>query len=243
LDIRDVAHPRRIGAVSDSNFSYWHSATFNNDGTKILFSDEWGGGGQPKCRSFDKPQWGADAIFTLNNGQMQFQSYYKMMAPQTALENCVAHNGSLIPIPGRDIMAQSWYQGGRSVFDWTDAAHPKEIAFFDRGPVDSTEMQSGGYWSTYWYNGVIVGSEISRGLDIFELKPSGFLTQNEINAAKSVHLDYFNAQGQVKFIWPKTYSLARAYVDQLERANPGETRKIADYRRALDRAEKAPEAE
>src|SRR5437762_3524037 len=136
LDIRDAAHPRRIGAVSDSNFSYWHSATFNNDGTKILFSDEWGGGGQPKCRSFDKPEWGADALFTVNNGQMQFQSYYKMLAPQTPLENCVAHNGSLIPVPGRDIMVQSWYQGGVSIFDWTDAAHPKEVAFFDRGPVD-----------------------------------------------------------------------------------------------------------
>ena len=243
LDIRDPAHPVRIDAVSDSNFSYWHSATFNNDGTKLLFSDEWGGGGQPKCRKTDNPHWGADAIFSLRGRQLKFQSYYKMLAPQTPQENCVAHNGSLIPIPGRDVMVQAWYQGGLSVFDWTDAAHPKEIAFFDRGPVDSTEMQSGGYWSTYWYNGVIVGSEIARGLDIFELKPSGFLTQNEIDAAKSVHLDYFNAQGQVKFTWPKTFSLARAYVDQLERANPANGRKIAEYRNALDRAEKAPEAE
>ena len=244
LDIRDPAHPVRIGAVSDSNFSYWHSATFNNDGTKLLFSDEWGGGGQPKCRKTDKREWGADAIFTLQNRkQMQFQSYYKLPAPQTPQENCVAHNGSLIPIPGRDIMVQAWYQGGLSVFDWTDPKHPKEIAFFDRGPVDSTEMGNGGYWSTYWYNGVIVGSEISRGLDIFELKPSGFISQNEIDAAKSVHLDYFNTQGQVKFTWPKTYSLARAYVDQLERTNPAAGRKIAEYRQALDRAEKAPEAE
>ena len=102
-------------------------------------------------------------------GKLKFQSYYKMPAPQTAQENCVAHNGSLIPIPGRDVMVQAWYQGGISVFDWTDAAHPKEIAFFDRGPVDSTEMASGGSWSAYWYNGVIVSSEIARGLDIFEL--------------------------------------------------------------------------
>ncbi|HET7468492.1 MAG TPA: hypothetical protein VFJ81_02415, partial [Gemmatimonadales bacterium] len=180
LDISDPANPKRIGAVSDSNFSYWHSATFNNDGTKILFSDEWGGGGQPKCRKTDKPEWGADAIFTLADRKMQFQSYYKMLAPQTVNENCVAHNGSLIPIPGRDVMVQAWYQGGISVFDWTDAAHPKEIAFFDRGPVDSTKMASGGSWSVYWYNGVMVSSEISRGLDIFELTPSAFISKHEL---------------------------------------------------------------
>jgi len=239
LDIRDPAHPVRIAAVSDSNFSYWHSATFNNDGTKILFSDEWGGGGQPKCRKTDKREWGADAIFTITHQKMQFQSYYKLPAPQTPEENCVAHNGSLIPIPGRDVMAQAWYQGGVSVFDWTDAAHPKEIAFFDRGPVDSTEMASGGYWSVYWYNGVLVGSEISRGLDIFELKPSGFISQNEIDAAKSVHLDYFNTQGQVKLVWPATFSLARAYLDQLERSKGLEAGKITAIREALVGAEKA----
>jgi hypothetical protein len=239
LDIRDPSHPTRIGAVSDSNFSYWHSATFNNSGSKLLFSDEWGGGGQPKCRKTDKKEWGADAIFTLTNRQMQFQSYYKMPAPQTPEENCVAHNGSLIPIPGRDVMVQAWYQGGLSVFDWTDPKHPKEIAFFDRGPVDSTEMKSGGYWSTYWYNGVIVGSEISRGLDIFELEPSGFLTQNELEAAKSVKLAYFNVQGQPKFTWPATYSLARAYLDQLERSNGMDMAKIADVRGELAKAEQS----
>jgi hypothetical protein len=240
LDIRDPAHPQRIGAVSDSNFSYWHSATFNNDGTKILFSDEWGGGGQPKCRKTDPHEWGADAIFTIANRKMQFQSYYKLPAPQTPQENCVAHNGSLIPIPGRDVMVQAWYQGGLSVFDWTDAAHPKEIAFFDRGPVDSTEMASGGYWSTYWYNGVIVGSEISRGLDIFELKPSAFISQNEIDAAKSVHLNYLNTQGQPKLVWPATFSLARSYLDQLERSKGLDSGKISSTRQALSNAEKAP---
>jgi LVIVD repeat len=238
LDIRDPAHPVRIAAVSDSNFSYWHSATFNNDGTKILFSDEWGGGGQPKCRKTDKREWGADAIFTIAQQKMQFQSYYKLPAPQTPQENCVAHNGSLIPIPGRDVMVQAWYQGGLSVFDWTDAAHPKEIAFFDRGPVDSTKMEGGGYWSTYWYDGVIVGSEISRGLDIFELKPSGLISQNEIDAAKSVHLDYFNTQGQVKLVWPATFSLARAYLDQLERSKGLDAGKISAVREALTGAEK-----
>ena len=239
LDIRDQAYPVRIAAVSDSNFSYWHSATFNTDGTKILFSDEWGGGGQPKCRKTDKREWGADAIFTIAQQKMQFQSYYKLPAPQTPEENCVAHNGSLIPIPGRDVMVQAWYQGGLSVFDWTDAAHPTEIAFFDRGPVDSTKMEGAGYWSTYWYDGVIVGSEITRGLDIFELKPSGFISQNEIDAAKSVHLDYFNTQGQVKLVWPATFSLARAYLDQLERSNSLEAGKITAVRAALAGAEKA----
>ncbi len=239
LDIRDPAQPVRIGAAADSNFSYWHSATFNNDGSKILFSDEWGGGTQPKCRITDKPEWGADAIFTLADRKMQFQSYYKLPAPQTPQENCVAHNGSLIPIPGRDVMVQAWYQGGISVFDWTDAKNPKEIAFHDRGPVDSTRLEGGGSWSVYWYNGVMVSSEISRGLDIFELMPSGFISQNEIAAAKSVRQDYLNTQGQQKLVWPPSFALARAYVDQLERSKGLETGRISAVREALNGAEKA----
>jgi hypothetical protein len=237
LDIRDVANPQRIGAVADSNFSYWHSATFSNDGSKLLFSDEWGGGGQPKCRATDRHEWGADAIFTVENRAMKFQSYYKMLAPQTPLENCVAHNGSLIPIPGRDVMVQAWYQGGISVFDWTDPAHPKEIAFFDRGPVDSTKPAGGGSWSAYWYNGNIYSSEIARGLDVFELQSSAFLSQNEIDAAKSVHFDYFNTQGQQKIVWPATFALARAYVDQLGRNNGLAAGKVAATRTGLARAE------
>jgi hypothetical protein len=238
LDIRDVANPKRIGAVSDSNFSFWHSATFNNDGTKILFSDEWGGGGQPRCRATDKPEWGADAIFTLTHDTMTFKSYYKLPAPQTQFENCVAHNGSLIPIPGRDVMVQAWYQGGISVFDWTDAAHPKEIAFFDRGPIDSTRMVGGGSWSAYWYNGRIYSSEIARGLDIFELLPSGLISKNELDAAKEVHLDYLNVQDQQKLVWPTSVSVARAYLDQLERNNGLPAARIAAIRAELDRAEK-----
>ncbi len=243
IDISDPVHPVRLGTVSDSNFSYWHSATFNNDGTKILFSDEWGGGGQPKCRVTDKKEWGADAIFTIVDRKMQFQSYYKLPAPQTPQENCVAHNGSLIPIPGRDVMVQAWYQGGISVFDWTDAAHPKEIAFFDRGPVDSTRLADGGSWSAYWYNGVIVSSEIARGLDIFELAPSGFISQNEIDAAKSVHLDYLNAQGQPKYVWPASFSLARAYVDQIARSNGLSADRISAIRQTLTSAERASGAQ
>jgi hypothetical protein len=239
LDIHDPANPVRLAAVSDSNFSYWHSATFNNDGTKVLFSDEWGGGGQPKCRSTDPAQWGADAIFTIANNAMNFQSYYKLPAPQTNYENCVAHNGSLIPIPGRDVMVQAWYQGGISVFDWTDAVHPREIAYFDRGPIDSTRMASGGEWSAYWYNGVIVGSEIARGLDIWELTPSAYLSQNEIDAAKTVHLDYLNTQGQPKFVWPPSFALARAYVDQLGRSNGLASDRITSLRQALASAESA----
>ena len=237
LDIRDPAHPKRIGEVADPNFSFWHSATFNNDGTKILFTDEWGGGSQPRCRSTDKPEWGADAIFTLVNGKMDFVGYYKLPAPQTSNENCVAHNGSLIPVPGRDIMVQSWYQGGISIFDWTDPARPKEIAFHDRGPMDSTKMVSGGTWSAYWYNGSIYSSEMSRGLDVFALRPSGFLTQNEIDAAKTVRLDNLNAQSQPKASWPASFVVARAYVDQLARGNGLSAARVASIRAELDRAE------
>ena len=239
LNIKDPAHPVRLDAASDSNFSYWHSATFNNDGTKVLFSDEWGGGGQPKCRATDPRDWGADAIFTIADNKMHFQSYYKLPAPQTSLENCVAHNGSLIPIPGRDVMVQAWYQGGVSVFDWTDATHPVEIAYFDRGPMDSTRMVTGGFWSTYWYNGKIVGSEIERGLDVFELQPSEYLSQNEIDAAKTIHFDYLNVQGQPKFVWPPSFALARAYVDQLERSKGLASDKIASVRQELTSAESA----
>ena len=238
LDIRDPAHPRRVAAVADSNFAFWHSATFNNDGTKLLFTDEWGGGLAPKCRATDKPEWGADAIFTVAHDTMTFRSYYKLPAPQTANENCVAHNGSLVPVPGRDIMVQGWYQGGISVFDWTDPAHPKEIAYFDRGPMDSTKLVGAGSWSAYWYNGYIVSSEIGRGLDVLELLPSGWLSQNEIDAAKLVHFDYLNVQDQPKLVWPPSFAVARAYVDQLERSNGLASDKVAAARSALARAER-----
>ena len=239
LDIRDVANPKRIGAAADSNFSFWHSATFNNDGTKILFTDEWGGGLQPRCRPTDKPEWGANAIFTLSGNTMEFKSYYKLPAPQTSNENCVAHNGTLIPVPGRDIMAQGWYQGGVSVFDWTDPAHPKEIAFFDRGPMDSTKLVGAGSWSAYWYNGYIVSSEIARGLDIFELTASTLLSQNEIDAAKLVRFDYLNAQDQQKLVWPASFVVARAYLDQLARSGGLPTARINATRDALSAAERA----
>jgi hypothetical protein len=238
LDIREAAHPIRIDFVADPNMSFWHSATFTNDGKKVLFSDEWGGGGGPKCRSTDKMEWGADAIFTIEKNKMVFKSYYKMPAAQTQQENCVAHNGSLIPIPGRDVMVQAWYQGGVSVFDWTDPMHPKEIAFFDRGPMNSERLMSAGSWSVYWYNGVLVSSEIARGLDIYELLPSGLITQNEIDAAKTVKMDYWNTQEQRKFVWPPSFAMAKAFVDQLERSKGLSTEKIASTRAALAAAEK-----
>jgi hypothetical protein len=238
LDIRDAAHPVRLDAASDANMSFWHSATFSNDGSKILFTDEWGGGSAPRCRATDKKEWGADALFTIQNDKLVFHSYYKMPAPQTPQENCVAHNGSLIPIPGREVMVQAWYQGGVSVFDWTDVEHPKEIAYFDRGPVDATRLVGAGSWSAYWYNGVIVSSEIQRGLDIYELVPSGLLTQNEIDAAKSVKFQYWNTQDQQKIVWPPTFALVRAYLDQLERSKGLPTDAIASARKTLQSAEK-----
>ncbi|NND72973.1 MAG: hypothetical protein HKN43_15470 [Rhodothermales bacterium] len=239
LDITDPANPKRLDAVADSNFAYWHSATFNNEGTQILFTDEWGGGGQPKCRASDPKEWGANAYFTLEDGKMNFQSYYKLPAAQTPEENCVAHNGSLIPVPGRDIMVQSWYQGGISIFDWTDLNNVVEIAYHDRGPVNADQMQMGGSWSVYWYNGLIVSSEIARGLDILELVPSGYLSANEIAAAKTVKLDYLNAQGQPKFVWPSSVELSNAYLDQLERDGGLSGANLESARTALNEASMA----
>jgi hypothetical protein len=239
IDISDVANPRRIGAAADSNMQFWHSATFNNDGTKILFSDEWGGGSAPRCRVTDKMEWGSDALFTLENREMKFKSYYKMPAAQTGFENCVAHNGSLVPIPGRDVMIQAWYQGGVSLFDWTDASHPQEIAFMDRGPIDTLGAgANAGSWSIYWYNGYMYSSEIGRGFDVFALLPSGFISTNELDAARTVHYDYLNAQGQPKMVWPPSFSLSRAYLDQLERGNGQSADMIAAARTGLANAER-----
>ena len=241
LDIRDPAHPVRLAAAADSNFAYWHSATFNNDGTKVLFTDEWGGGIAPRCRATDRPQWGADAIFTVASGgrALTFTGYYKLPVAQTATENCVAHNGNLIPVPGRDIMVQGWYQGGVSVFDWTDPAHPTEIAYFDRGPMDSTKLEIAGSWSAYWYNGYIYSSEIARGLDVLELEPNALLTQNEIDAAKQVRVAYQNVQDQQRVTWPASFVVARAYLDQLERSRGLAADRVPAVRKALANAERA----
>lgn len=198
LDISDPANPIRIDEVTDPNFAYWHSATFNHDGSKVIFTDEWGGGTQARCQARDPENWGANAIFDIVDRKLQLVSYYKLPAPQAAVENCVAHNGSLIPVPGRDIMVQAWYQGGVSIFDFTDSANPFEIAYFDRGPLDADELMLGGYWSAYWYNGRIYGSEIARGLDVFRLTPSEHLSASEIAAAERVRIDEFNPQLQTR---------------------------------------------
>jgi hypothetical protein len=237
LDIKDPVHPKRVDAVNDPNYSYWHSASFSNDGSKVVFTDEWGGGLGARCRANDPNKWGADAIFHLKDDKLSFASYYKLPAAQGDSENCVAHNGSLIPVPGRDIEVQAWYQGGISIVDFTDAAQPFEIAYFDRGPIDPNILVLGGDWSAYWYNGYIYGSEIARGLDVFELTPSKFLTQNEIDAAKAVRVPELNVQNQQKIIWPAQLVVAKAYVDQLSRSQALPAEEIAALRKTIESAE------
>ena len=204
LDISDPLKPQRIDDVTDKGFAYWHSATFNNDGTKVLFTDEWGGGGRPRCQAGDPKNWGADAFYGIENGKLVYRGTYKLPAPQGDKENCVAHNGSIIPVPGRDIFVQAWYQGGISVIDFTDDQNIHEIAYFDRGPIDKDQLVTGGYWSAYWYKGRIYATEISRGLDVFALEPSEFLTAEEIAAAEgALYADgVFNPQTQTQVTWP-----------------------------------------
>jgi uncharacterized protein (DUF305 family) len=241
FDISDPRKPARIDAVTDEGFAYWHSATFNNDGTKVLFTDEWGGGGRARCRAWDPINWGADAIYDIDDGKLKYKSHYKMPAPQLETENCVAHNGSIIPVPGRDIFIQAWYQGGISVIDFTDSSNPVEIAYFDRGPINETELVSGGFWSVYYYEGIIYGTEIVRGLDVLELLPSEFISENEISAAKQAYPTVgpnrlFNPQQQVPMSWPNTAELAGAYLDQLVRSNTVTKNNAAQLQLLLDRA-------
>jgi len=239
LDISDPVKPVRLDAAADKNFAYWHSATFNNDGTKVIFTDEWGGGTRPRCRATDQPEWGANAIFDIVDRKLQFRSYYKLPAPQTELENCVAHNGSIVPVPGRDIMVQAWYQGGVSVFDFTDSAKPVEIAYFDRGPVDAKRLYTAGLWSTYWYNGYIYGTEMARGLDIYQLKPSQHLSQNELEAARLVRYDAFNPQQQPRVVHQASPIVARAYLDQLTRSNGIPAARASAITAALSKSDRA----
>ncbi len=205
FDIADPLNPKRIDAVTDTTFAYWHSATFNNDGTKVIFTDEWGGGGRPRCKASDPKTWGANAIYDIVDRKLVFRAHYKMPAPQSDKENCVAHNGSIVPVPGRDLFAQAWYQGGLSIMDFTDSANPKEIAYFDRGPIDMKQMVLGGYWSVYWYKGHIYGTEITRGIDVFTLKASEHLTEAEIAAAGAAKYEdnRFNPQTQTRVTWDK----------------------------------------
>jgi len=237
LDVKDPVHPKRLDAVNDPNYSYWHSASFSNDGSKVVFTDEWGGGLGARCRANDPNKWGADAIFNLKDDKLTFANYYKLPAAQGDTENCVAHNCSLVPVPGRDIEVQAWYQGGISVMDFTDTAHPFEIAYFDRGPIDPKMLVLGGDWSAYWYNGNIYASEIARGLDIFELTPTKDLTQNEIDAAKSVKVAALNVQNKQKIEWPAKLVVAKAYLDQLTRSEALPSDQVANLQKAIRSAE------
>ncbi|MCW5960143.1 MAG: hypothetical protein KIS76_08260 [Pyrinomonadaceae bacterium] len=237
LDIKDPADPKRIDAVNDPNYAYWHSASFSNDGKKVVFTDEWGGGLGARCRANDPNVWGANAVFNLSDNKLKFQNYYKLPAAQGDSENCVAHNGSLIPVPGRDIKVQAWYQGGISLMDFTDPMKPVEIAYFDRGPIDPNVLLLGGFWSAYWYNGAIYASEIARGLDIFELTPTEFLTQNEIDAARSVRTPELNVQMQQMIKYPKSLTIAKAYLDQLERSKALSAEELANLRQTIRDAE------
>tara|TARA_E500000178_G_scaffold110832_1_gene110601 strand:- start:6400 stop:8913 length:2514 start_codon:yes stop_codon:yes gene_type:complete len=239
FDISDPMKPTRIDVVSDDGFAYWHSATFNNDGTKVLFTDEWGGGSRPRCRAFDPMDWGADAIYDIVDGKLEFKSYFKIPAPQLEQENCVAHNGSIVPVPGRDIFVQAWYQGGLSVIDFTDSANPIEIAYFDRGPIDAEELITGGFWSTYWYDGLIYGTEITRGLDVLELLESDHLSANEIAATNLADQGaIFNPQQQLPVSWPMNPKVALAYLDQLARSGDamGDHEELRSALEAADRA-------
>lgn len=237
LDIKDPANPKRIEAVNDPNYAYWHSASFSNDGKKVVYTDEWGGGMGARCRATDPNKWGANAIFNLAGGKLSFANYYKLPAAQSDTENCVAHNGSLIPVPGRDIKVQAWYQGGISLMDFTDPANPMEIGYFDRGPIDAKMLIMGGSWSAYWYNGQIYSSEIARGLDVFDLVPTKFLTQNEIDAAKTVRVPALNVQMQERIEWSHKLVVAKAYIDQLERSGALAADKVASLRQAIQNAE------
>ncbi|MEM7639532.1 MAG: DUF305 domain-containing protein, partial [Pseudomonadota bacterium] len=238
FDISDPYKPVRIDAVLDQKFAYWHSATFNNDGTKVLFTDEWGGGSRPRCRASDPMDWGANAIYDIVDGKLEFRSYFKLPAPQTEQENCVAHNGSIVPVPGRDIFVQAWYQGGMSLIDFTDSANPQEIAYFDRGPIHEERLVLGGYWSTYWYDGRIYGTEIQRGLDVFELEASDAMSAHEIAAASVADQgELFNPQQQFAVTWPTGHpAVAMAYVDQLERSSALPAEQIAALTFALETA-------
>ncbi len=235
FDITDPRDPQRIDAVADKGFAYWHSATFNNDGTKVIFTDEWGGGTRARCRAQDPLTWGADALYDIVDGELVFRGYFKMPAPQDEMENCVAHNGSIIPVPGRDLFVQAWYQGGISVIDFTDTANPLEIAYFDRGPIDAEELITGGYWSAYWYDGRIYGTEIVRGLDVFALKPSESLSAAEIAAAALADQgEAFNPQQQFRVTWPDHPVVAQAYLDQLLREGSVSTEIAGELAKLLD---------
>ncbi len=239
LDVSAPERPVRLDAISDANFSLWHTAVFSNDGTKVVFTDEWGGGTAPRCRATDPIAMGGNTILSIENGRFTQHAYFKMPAAQTATENCVSHNGGLIPVPGRDLMVQGWYQGGVNVFDFTDPDNPVEIAYYDRGPISDDELVVGGSWGAYWHNGYVYSSELSRGFDIFELTPSEFLSENELEAARLVTFEDYNPQSQPKLVWPAAFPVVRSYLDQLVRGEGLAPERTAAIAAELDAAEAA----
>jgi hypothetical protein len=239
LDVHNPEQPIRLDAKSDLNFSLWHTAVFSNDGERVVFTDEWGGGTAPRCRITDPQRLGGNTILSIANGRMTQHGYFKMLAAQKNTENCVSHNGGLIPVPGRDIMVQGWYQGGVNVFDFTDPTKPFEIAFFDRGPVNDSTLVMGGSWGAYYWNGYIYSSELSRGLDVLELTPSEHLSQNEIDAAKLVRMEEYNPQAQPHITWPAAFPVVRSYLDQLVRNNGLPAARTTAIATALNNAERA----
>jgi hypothetical protein len=239
LDVRDPEQPRRLDAKSDVNFSLWHTAIFSYDASSVVFTDEWGGGTAPRCRSTDPLRLGGNTILSIKDGRLTQHGYFKMLAAQTNTENCVSHNGGLVPVPGRDIMVQGWYQGGVNVFDFTDPDRPFEIAYFDRGPVNDSTLVMGGSWGAYYWNGYIYSSELSRGLDVLELMPSAQLTQNEIDAARLARLEQYNPQTQPRIVWPAAFPVARTYLDQLARNNGLPAARRNAIAAALNNAERA----
>src|SRR5918999_5587266 len=218
IDIKDPANPKRLDAVADPLYAYWHGATFSNDGKTVVFTDEWGGGTNPRCRAAVTLTWGGKTIYDIVKGKLVFRSYYKIPPVQTDQENCVSHIPSLVPVPGRDIFVQAWYQGGASLVDFSDSSNPVEIGYYDRGPIHPTTLVLGGLWSTYWYNGDTYGSEIWRGLDIFGLTPTAQLSANEIAAAREVEVDRLNVQHQDGIAWEPSFAVVRSFLDQLVRA-------------------------
>ncbi len=239
LDANDPEKPVRLDAKSDLNFSLWHTAIFSNDAKRVVFTDEWGGGTAPRCRITDPHRLGGNTILSIDGGKLQQHGYFKMLAAQKDVENCVSHNGGLVPVPGRDIMVQGWYQGGVNVFDFTDPNKPYEIAYFDRGPVSDSTLVMGGSWGAYYWNGYIYSSELSRGLDILELTPSEFLTQNELDAAKLAHMEEYNPQAQPRITWPAAFPVVRSYLDQLGRNNGLPAARRTAIANALNTAENA----
>lgn len=249
VDISDPERPVRLDAVADTNFSLWHTAVFSNDGKKVVFTDEWGGGTSPNCQITHPLEMGGNTTLVIGADRRFTQhAYFKLPSAQTARENCVSHNGSLIPVPGRDIMVQGWYQGGVDIIDFTDADRPFEIGYFDRGPVDApaaddsansrTRGTIAGSWGAYWYNGKIYSSEMARGLDILELVPSAHLSANEIEAAKLVMWEEFNPQSQPLIVWPAAFPVVRSYLDQLVRSNGLAAARTTAIAEMLDTAER-----